>query len=337
MPATSPLGNFGPTILQKLQMGELVFEHYRSTTEPYIELFASIRPVLLVRDPEPICHILIKDFQHFVDRGVYCDEKNDPVSAHLFSLNGEKWKNQRVKLTPTSGKLKAMFSSLVDCGAPLQKFLHDVTLKGENIEFREISARYSTSVIASVAFCININCIDNPDTSFRKYGRQFFALNSKNGLRFAAMLLFPNILKVSKIRLVDRDIEDFMMAVVKSTLEHRGKNNIVRKDFSQLLLQLRNTGNVQLDDKWETVITADETGKKMTLGEMRAQAFAFYIAGFETTSTTSSFCLFEMARNAVIQRKVHQEIDDVLGKHNGLLTYESASEIRYLENCIDGI
>lgn len=338
VPATSPFGNFGPAFLQKKQMGEVGLDHYRNTTEPYIGLFACIRPVLLIRDPELIRHILIKDFQHFVDRGVYSDEKNDPVSAHLFSLSGDKWRNLRVKLTPafTSGKLKAMFSTLVDCGIPLQKYLNGIASKGETIEFREISARYSTSVIASIGFGIDINCIENPDTSFRRYGRKFFALNLKNGLRFAAMLLLPKFMKIFKIRAIDRDIEDFMMALVKNTLEHREKNNIVRKDFFQLLLQLRNTGNVRLDDEWETVITADANGKKLTLGEMTAQAFVFYAAGFETTSTTISFCLFEIARNADIQRKVHREIDEVLAKHNGQLTYESASEMKYLESCIDG-
>lgn len=338
VPATSPFGNFGASFTQQMCMGENAQIHYRNTTEPYIGIFACVRPVLLVCDPELIRRIFIKDFQHFVDHGIYSDEKRDPLSAHIFAINGEKWKNLRVKLTPTftSGKLKAMFSTLVDCGVPLQKYLSNVAPKSETIEFREIIARYTTSVIASVAFGVDIDCVSNPDTSFRKYGRKYFALNLKNGLRFAAAFLCPSIMHNLKVRLVDRDIEDFMMALVKSTIEHREKNNIVRKDFFQLLLQLRNTGNVQLDDKWETVITADESGKKLTLEEMTANAFAIYIAGFETTSTTISFCLFEIARNADIQRKVHQEIDQVLSRHNGQITYECASEMKYLENCIDG-
>lgn len=338
VPPTSPLGNFGATFLQQMQMSEQALGHYRNTTEPFIGLFAAVRPVLLVRDLDVIRNILIKDFQHFVDRGIYIDEKNDPVSAHLFTLRGDKWKNLRVKLSPTftSGKLKAMFSTLIECGVPLQKYIDNAASKRDTIELRELAAQYTTNVIASVAFGVDIDCITNPDTAFRKYGRKFFESNMKNGLRFVAFFLFPKLMKALHMRLVEHDIEDFMTALVKQTLEHREKHNVIRKDFFQLLLQLRNSGNVQLDDEWETVITADEKGKKLTLAEMTAQAFVFYIAGFETTSTTISFCLFEIARNAEIQRRVHEEIDEVLANHNGKITYESASEMKYLESCIDG-
>lgn len=335
-----PLGNYGPSFLQKISIAELGQKLYKSTTEPFIGVYAAFRPTLLVRDPECIRRILIKDFQHFTDRGVYYDEQNDPLSAHLFAIGGEKWKNLRSKLSPTftSGKLKAMFSTLIECGNVLQTYIDKVAEQKGNIELRELAARYNTSVIASVGFGVDINCIDNPNTSFRKYGRQFFAINLKNGLRFLAMFLFPGILKVFKIRLIDRDIEDFMMSLVKQTLEFREKNNVLRKDFFQLLVQLRNTGTVQLDDQWETVIVKDEKEKnnRLTLKEMGAQAFVFYAAGFETTSTTMSYCMYEIARNPDIQTKLHHEIDEVLAKHNGQINYDSVSEMKYLESCIDG-
>lgn len=58
--------------------------------------------------------------------------------------------------------------------------------------------------------------------------------------------------------------------------------------------------------------------------------------GFETSSTTITFCMYELAKNREIQQRVHQEIDDVLKRHGGKITYESISEMKYLEACIDG-
>lgn len=69
---------------------------------------------------------------------------------------------------------------------------------------------------------------------------------------------------------------------------------------------------------------------------MAAQAWVFYLAGFETSSSTISFCLYELAKNPKIQRKVQEEIDEINRKYKNVMTYESLAEMPYLECCIDG-
>lgn len=66
-----------------------------------------------------------------------------------------------------------------------------------------------------------------------------------------------------KLKSVDDDVESFMMNVVKDTLTYREKNNVVRKDLMQLMIQLRNIGKVQNDGEWDTKINND--GKKVPL------------------------------------------------------------------------
>lgn len=172
--ASFPFGNFGAAFRQKLSFSDVVERLYRRTSEPFFGTYAMLRPMLVLRDPEIIRSVLIKDFQYFTDRGVYIDEKKDPLSGHLFSMTGEKWRNMRTKLTPvfTSGKLKAMFSTMVDCGMPLVNYMDRAASKRETIEVREISARFATDIIASVAFGVDINTIDNPDDPFRAAGRK---------------------------------------------------------------------------------------------------------------------------------------------------------------------
>lgn len=57
--------------------------------------------------------------------------------------------------------------------------------------------------------------------------------------------------------------------------------------------------------------------------------------GYETSSSTASFCLFELCRNPEKQRKAQEEIDQVLKAHGGKLTYESLAEMKYVDCCID--
>lgn len=67
-----------------------------------------------------------------------------------------------------------MFTTLTNCGIPLINMMDRVAQNQEIIDVREVTARYSTNVIASVAFGLETNCIDDPDTPFRRYGRKFF-------------------------------------------------------------------------------------------------------------------------------------------------------------------
>ena len=67
-----------------------------------------------------------------------------------------------------------------------------------------------------------------------------------------------------------------------------------------------------------------------------AQAFVFFLAGFETSSTTMTFCLYELACNPDIQTRLREEIDAVLSKYDGKITYEAINEIDYLDKVING-
>lgn len=228
-----------------------------------------------------------------------------------------------------------MFETMVNCGKTLDKYIDTFANTGKTIEMREIFSRFAINVIASVGFGFDLDCIENPDCEFRKYGQKFFEPTLKNTLRFNLSFMSPALARLCRIRFADKEVGDFMRETFRQNLEYREKNNVMRKDFFQLLIQLQNTGKIREDDVWTTKATND--AKLLSLDEMTAQAFLFFAGGFESSSSTMSFLMYELSKHPEKQQKAYNEIVDVLEKYNGNISYEAVIDMKYMGHCIDGI
>ena len=74
---------------------------------------------------------------------------------------------------------------------------------------------------------------------------------------------------------------------------------------------------------------------------LTAQVFIFFVAGFETSSSTMSFCLYELAVNEDVQEAARSEVDSILAELDGdgqpqPLTYEHVARMTYLEKVLLG-
>ncbi|KAJ3659264.1 hypothetical protein Zmor_010963 [Zophobas morio] len=338
---TFPFGNTQDFILGRKSFGEQTRDLYRALKDKgyrkHAGIYLGLKPFYYVIDPDLIKQILQKDFQHFVNHGNYLNEKDDPLTGNLFSLEDTKWRNMRVKLTPTftSGKMKMMFQTLADCTVGLKEIMDASATNRTSVNIKEILGRFTTDIIGSAAFGLECNSLKDPNAPFRKYGRRVFEINKIDRLKFMLQFMVPhNILRALKFRITKADVEKFFMKAVKDTVDYREKNNIYRKDFMHLLLQLKNRGAVADDGK----ITDDHGNTAqaaLTMNELSAQAFVFFLAGFETSSTTMTFALYELARNSDVQEKLRQEINTVLEKHNNELTYEGIMEMTYMDKVLN--
>lgn len=173
--------------------------------------------------------------------------------------------------------MKSIFTTLQDGKRPLLQHIEELIARGDKtIEVRDLTACYTTNTIASVAFGIDTNCFGDAENPFRKYGREIFEITVKNSFRMVCFNMCPKLIKWTGIHIVNRNVEDFIFDMVKQTLKLREEQNIVRKDFFQLLVQLRNTGTVQLDDEWHTVI-ANESSKSLSIEQITAQSLVFFV------------------------------------------------------------
>ena len=67
-----------------------------------------------------------------------------------------------------------------------------------------------------------------------------------------------------------------------------------------------------------------------------AQALAFLLAGYETSASTMTFALYELALHPEIQQSLRAEIMQVLSKDDGKLTYDGIQNMSYLDRVVSG-
>ncbi|GJQ88379.1 Cyp6a9 [Trypoxylus dichotomus] len=298
------------------------YEHFKGRKLRHGGIYLITRPVYIPLDLELIKNILSRDFQFFVNRCLPYNAKKDPLSAHLFNVDGEEWRNIRVKMTPTftSEKMKKMFETLVDCGMPMLNHVGNLIRKGEPLDIKEILACYTTDVIGSCAFGLECNSFKGPDAEFRSYGRQVFEDGPRNRVLYLMRFVLPVLMKIVYVRIVSVELEKFFTNAIKAVMDHRIENSVKRDDLFQTLLE------TDRKTKFE--------GNRLKLEQIAAQSFVSFIAGFEPSSTAMTFCLHELAFNQDIQDKLREEIWYGLEKNGGRFTYDGIMGMKYLDQVI---
>lgn len=251
IPPTFPLGNVWGSALMKASTADEFMKLYNESGDHSVcGIFMFKRPTLMIRDPELIRSVLVKDFASFVDRGIDMNVDHDKLANNLFFITGEKWKNLRSKITPafTSGKMKNMFPIMVECAKKLDKILIEPARKDEAVEIRDVMARYSTDIIASCAFGLEANSLENPNAEFRECGRRIFAPNFRTFLSQGLAFLSPSIRKFLRLTSVPPDMEKYFTSVVEQTVNYRERNEYIRNDLMQLMIQLKNKGCIDDDN-----------------------------------------------------------------------------------------
>ncbi|GLV36767.1 Cytochrome P450 6a2 [Carabus blaptoides fortunei] len=340
-----PFGNTKNLILKRISLAmgyERIYDHFKKLNLPFAGIYNFTTPEFMPLDPELIKRLLVKDFQHFLDRGIFVEEEIDPLTGNIFSLEGSKWKELRNKLSPafTSGKMRMMFPTLVACADEMMDIVSDACIKHEPIDFRDLLPRFTTDIIGSCAFGIDCNCLKMPNTDFRKYSQMALAPRGVDKIRVLLSFFFPNVSRFFKIAMIPPIVSKFFIGTVAETVKYREENNIIRKDFMHLCIQLKNFGRINNDDAEPGKLKGDDTVapvQGLTVNQIAAQCYTFFLAGFETSSTTMTFALYELSKQPEVQDKLRQDIIETLRKHDGEYSYDAIMAMNYLDKVINGM
>lgn len=149
-------------------------------------------------------------------------------------------------------------------------------------------------------------------------------------------VILISLLEFIRLPSLPPQVKKFATKLVKNQIEQREQHKIVRKDFIQCLIQIRNSGKLNQDESDWKVNTVKAGQKTLSIDQCVAQVHAMYIAGFDSTASTVAFTIFEVARNPRVKALLQADIDRTLENYNGELTYESINKMQYLELCVLG-
>ena len=131
IPGRFPYGSHLEMMTQSKHLNDLIEEDYsKFKSSPVSGVYFLGKPILSINDMELIRHVMVKDFNYFVDR-------QDATAAKLFTggkidefwrmqlttLEGDEWKDVRSTFSPifTSGKMKGMVRFILEVGKSLTK------------------------------------------------------------------------------------------------------------------------------------------------------------------------------------------------------------------------
>ncbi|XP_045520535.1 cytochrome P450 6B5-like [Pieris brassicae] len=301
--------------------------------EKYVGYYRGTNPEIIVRDPDLVKYILNENFLVFPNRGVKRDAKIEPLMLNMLSEEGDAWKLLRTNLSSafSSSRIKSMFPIVVDYAEKFVKIAHNLAVEEKEFDAHIFTARFTIDLIGACGFGIDMNAINNEQSLFIKLRDYMFIKSKLQMILFGVYDLFPQSL-INKVSLLKPQVREIIMEILDSVRSHRQNDDTQRNDFINILLELGKAGKLTGDS-----LETDDTGKykqaeiEFDNNRIAAQLFIYFIAGFETSSTTMSYAMHQLAHHHDIQQEVQKEIDTTLAKHDGRLCYESVSEMLFLE------
>lgn len=144
-------------------------------------------------------------------------------------------------------------------------FIKDEMAAHGSLDTRELSASFTTDVVASSLFAVDSEAFTNPNSKMRALAKNVLSPSFRMSFILKTGPILPWLASLFKVRMMAEKEATFMTQLLRDTIKYRQENNVSRQDYTDFLLQLRDKKGL------------DEIS-------MVAHAASFFLEGVETTS-----------------------------------------------------
>lgn len=102
-------GNIMSSVIGQESIYDMFYNFYfygKNAGHRFFGMYSFWSPDLVIIDRELMKTILTKDFPYVSSHGAFC-HKSNPILVNMFTMDGQGWKDRRMKMSPmfTTGKL----------------------------------------------------------------------------------------------------------------------------------------------------------------------------------------------------------------------------------------
>jgi cytochrome P450 len=250
---------------------------------------------IALNHPRHAQHLLRDNAHAYGKGGPMWDFVREFVGNGLPTSEGEFWRRQRRMLQPQfiKERVNGLAGLIVNAIDETLEVWHQAAASGEPFKVSEAIARTTMNVIVKAMFGADISSEEAKIVNDE--------LHYAFGFQAAKMLsgALPSWVPIPGSRRFDRAI-GVIDGIVYRLIERRRSRGSEGAGGDYIGLML--------------AAVDDETGARMTNEQLRDEAIAIFIAGYETTSTFLSFACGELAKNPQVAQALYAECDTVLGQ-----------------------
>nr|AXB26395.1 CYP332A24 [Yponomeuta padella] len=296
--------------------------------QEYVGMFLGHKPALIVQSARLARNILVRDFEHFEDRYIYASRSTDPIgSLNLLTAKNPIWSYMRREMTPmfTSARLKMITELMNGNAQELVKKIKRDTEDHKEIKLKEIFSMYTSDTVAYTIFGLRMSALSGGDCPLWYITNNMVRFTFWRGLEFTLHFLVPVMARIMRLRFFSNKATEYARNMFWSVVnERKEKGQYEERDLVNRLLVMK-----------ENMTLPTDGDPNLHDNLMLAQACVFVIGSVDTSSTTLSLCLHELAYHPEIQDEVIAEVERThqeTGKE--VLEFEDLLGMKLLTACI---
>jgi cytochrome P450 len=256
-------------------------------------------PVLFINHPDYIESVLVTQYQKFTKSFDY--QRLHPLIGNgLLLSEGDFWKRQRKLSQPAfhRERIAAYSRTMAESVGSMLDGWRD----GETCDIHAQMMGVTLDIVARCLFQSDVTKVAHVVAHTLELGMTRYSEQAKNGFLVPHWVPTPANLRYRK---AIREVE----SIIGSMIE-RHRNGGPADDLLGMLLAARG-----------------EDGQPMTPRQLRDEVMTIFMAGHETTANLLSWTLYALSQNPEVERKLHEELDRVLGSR--LPALEDVPNLRY--------